>query len=130
MLAQVTTDIDGETRNAATPDIGADEFTFAGCGGQPMAGSISPMNSSKCVGNTQVITATGLSTGIGISYQWKIGPKFYVNVSGGSGATTASYTTSALTAGTYYYVLETTCMNSGQSNISNEFTLTVNPCHL
>ena len=27
MLAQVTTDIDGETRNA-TPDIGADEFTF------------------------------------------------------------------------------------------------------
>ncbi len=129
MLAQVTTDIDGETRNAATPDIGADEFTFAGCGGQPMAGSISPMNSSKCVGNTQVITATGLSTGIGISYQWKIGPSGgpYVNVSGGSGATTASYTTSALTAGTYYYVLETTCMNSGQSNISNEFTLTVNP---
>ncbi|MBK7007416.1 MAG: hypothetical protein IPH36_01585 [Saprospiraceae bacterium] len=128
-LAQVTVDIDGETRNATTPDIGADEFTFAGCSGQPVAGSISPTTSTKCAGATQIITATGLSTGIGISYQWKVGPSGgpYIDVSGGSGATTASYTTAALTAGTYYFVLETTCSNSGLTNTSNEFTLTVNP---
>lgn len=128
-LAQVTVDIDGETRNATTPDIGADEFTFAVCSGQPVAGSISPTTSTKCAGATQIITATGLSTGIGISYQWKVGPSGgpYIDVSGGSGATTASYTTAALTAGTYYFVLETTCSNSGQSNMTNELALLVNP---
>lgn len=129
MLAQVTTDIDGDTRNASTPDIGADEFTFAGCSGMPMAGTIAPASSTKCVGNTQIMTASGLSSGIGISYQWKIGPSGgpYVNVSGGSGATTTSYTTPALTAGTFYYVLETTCANSGLQSTTNEFVLTVNP---
>lgn len=93
-------------------------------------GTITPSTYSICNGQTTVLTSTGATVGIGISYQWKVsavsgGP--YVNVSGGTGATTVSYTTGALTTGTYYYVLQTTCSTGPVTALSNEATVTVNP---
>lgn len=128
-IVGVTLDIDNETRNATTPDMGCDEITPIVCSGQPNAGTISPSLASVCVGNTYAIAATGLSTGIGISYQWKSGPSGgpYTNVMGGSGSNTNTYTTPALPIGSYYYIIETTCSISGQTNQSNEVTLTINP---
>lgn len=132
-LNGITSDIDGDLRpNSGTtfPDLGADEVILAVCTGQPNAGVASPSTVIKCSGQTQTFTATGLSSGTGISYQWKVSNTSgsgYNNVMGGSGANTSSYTTGSLISGTYYYILETTCSSSGQSNISNELTLTVNP---
>ncbi len=130
-ISGITDDYDGDTRNATTPDIGADEFTVAvvSCTGQPAAGAITPTTASRCNGQTYSMSATGLTTGTGITYQWQVatvagGP--YTNVTGGTGATTSSYTTAALAAGLYYYVLQTTCSTSGQTNITNEVTVTVN----
>lgn len=132
-LVGLAIDIDGELRpNSGTtfPDLGADEVILASCSGQPDAGVASPSTIIKCSGQTQTFTATGLSSGTGISYQWKVSNTSgsgYNNVMGGSGANTSNYTTGALSTGTFYYILETTCASSGLSNISNELTLTVNP---
>jgi hypothetical protein len=86
-------------------------------------------SSSICAGATKAMTASGITTDAGITNQWQVsntsgGP--YSNVSGGTGATTASYTSAALAAGTYYYVLNSTCTNSSITSTSNELVLTVN----
>ncbi|MEY4571896.1 MAG: putative adhesin, partial [Bacteroidota bacterium] len=72
---------------------------------------------SICPNGTVTMNATGMTTGfIGITNQWQVssvsgGP--YTNVVGGTGATTATHTTAAITTpGTYYYVLASTCTNS------------------
>ncbi|MGV9013245.1 MAG: beta strand repeat-containing protein, partial [Flavobacteriales bacterium] len=124
----VTTDIDGDTRGNP-PDIGADEFILLTCAGAD-GGTITPAMASACSGGTYVMSSTGVTTGAGISNQWLVsttsgGP--YLPVSGGSGATSASYTTGALATGTYYYVLRNTCTTGPVSDDSNELTLTVNP---
>jgi hypothetical protein len=74
------------------------------------------------------MTSTGFGTDPGTTFQWMTsstpgGP--YSNVSGGSGATTASYTTAKLTSGTFYYVLKATC-TGGITDLSNELVITVN----
>jgi hypothetical protein len=138
-IGSITIDYDGNTRQGnagytgtgTAPDIGADEFELAvvNCS-SANGGTISPASATNCAGTTRTITTTGATSENGISYQWKVsttagGP--YSNVSGGSGATTASYTTGTLTAGTYYYVLEATCSFGSIVGLSNEYTLTVNP---
>ena len=87
---------------------------------------------SICPNGTVTMAATGLTTGfIGITNQWQVssvsgGP--YTNVVGGTGATTATHTTAAITTpGTYYYVLAHTCTNSGVTSFSNEVVVIVNP---
>ncbi|HLP13978.1 MAG TPA: right-handed parallel beta-helix repeat-containing protein, partial [Flavobacteriales bacterium] len=129
VIATVTTDIDGNTRDAATPDMGADEVSVAGCV-TATGGSIAPTTATVCAGLTYAMSATGSSTGSGITYQWEIsttgGGIGFGNVSGGTGATTVSYTTAALTAGIYYYRLRTTCSSGPVIAYSNELTLTVN----
>ena len=130
-IAGITDDFDGDVRNATSPDIGADEGTFTpnSCTGTPSGGTVTPATASRCVNATYVMTATGMSTGAGIAYQWKVGTAAggpYVNVTGGTGANTTSYTTAPLTAGVFYYVLEVTCTPSGLSSNSSELELTVN----
>ena len=128
VIAGITTDIDGNVRDASTPDIGADEFTIANCSTAD-GGTIAPSTISRCAGQTLAMTSTGATVAPGITYQWMVGTTSggpYVNVTGGTGATTVSYTTDPLTAGTYYYVLQTTCTFGPVSDFSNEVTVTVN----
>ncbi|HYV92924.1 MAG TPA: MopE-related protein, partial [Chitinophagales bacterium] len=125
----VANDIDCDTRSVSTPDIGADEFTVTGCT-TATGGTISPSTAITCPGLTYTMSTTGSTTGTGTTYQWMVSNTSgsgYANVTGGSGATTTSYTTGTLTAGTYYYVLNVTCANCGPcSQFSNELTLVVN----
>jgi hypothetical protein len=128
VIAGITTDIDGDIRDVATPDKGADEFILVVCSSAD-GGTISPATYTRCAGQTVVLNSTGTSSGIGTSYQWMVsntpgGP--YSNVSGGSGATTSTYTSGALIAGTYYYVLQATCSFGPIVDLSNEVTVTVN----
>lgn len=120
--AYITTDLDCRTRTAPH-DIGA---YWAGCWAE--GGSVSPNAATVCAQQTYVMSAAGASSYPGISYQWQSattpgGP--YSNVTGGSGATTTTYTSGKLTSGTYYYVLKVTCP-SGLTDYSNELVMTVN----
>jgi len=139
-IAMVPTDIDAQNRpgpagsvngGATAPDLGADEID-----GAPVVcvsasgGTITPTTYTRCENQTQLLTSVGATAGFGITYQWKVsatpgGP--YANVTGGTGATTTSYTTGPLAAGTFYYVLETTCSAGPLTGLSNEVTVTVNP---
>ncbi len=128
----ITTDYDGNTRGG-TPDIGADEFTGsqpAGCTGTPVAGTSSVTGGpNACAGLTKSLTNAGHEVATGITYQWQVssttgGP--YSDVVGGTGATTTSYTTGALTTGTYYYSLLVTCTNSTLFANSVEVSIVVN----
>ncbi|MFE3867695.1 beta strand repeat-containing protein, partial [Flavobacterium sp. LS2P90] len=87
--------------------------------------SMQPASQSICSGSSTILSVTASSAST-MSYQWQSSTAFggvYGNVSGGSGATTATYTTPALTNTTYYRVLVT---NSSGTTTSEVATVTVN----
>ncbi|HEV7454124.1 MAG TPA: hypothetical protein VGO07_02590, partial [Candidatus Saccharimonadales bacterium] len=82
----ITTDINGVTRSATTPDMGAFEFTILPCVTPPAAGTtIVTPNAGICIGSPIVLTLSGNSVGGGQTYQWQsaasaAGP--WTNISG------------------------------------------------
>lgn len=128
-VAGITTDYDGNTRNASTPDIGADEFSgtvATACSGQPVAGSISANPNPICSNGVTTICVSGQSTGSGLTYQWKSS-----NAPGGPFtdipcAKDKCFTTDPLATGTYYYKLIVTCPASGMTDSTGVLTVTVN----
>jgi hypothetical protein len=81
--------------------------------------------------NGLAATFTSGATGTGVTYQWQSGPSAtgpWTNVTGGTGATTVSYTTALTTPamnGTYYRMVATTTSCAAIVN-SNAALLTVN----
>lgn len=128
-VSGVTTDFDGDTRSATTPDIGADEYSPLVCLAAA-GGTITPSSANRCAGQSYTMSSVGADVGAGITYNWEIsatgGGAGFSNVTGGSGANTVSYTTSALTPGVYYYRLRVDCSNGPVTGFSNELTVTVN----
>ncbi|MBZ0205620.1 MAG: thrombospondin type 3 repeat-containing protein, partial [Flavobacteriales bacterium] len=99
------------------------------CSGTPAAGTSSTTTPTLCNGDAASLANNGDAPITGITYQWKVSNTSgsgYVAVTGGTGGTTQSYTSDALSPGTYYYVLETTCSISAQTVQSNEVLVTVN----
>ncbi|MFN8287691.1 MAG: choice-of-anchor J domain-containing protein [Chitinophagales bacterium] len=97
------------------------------CSGTPNAGTITQTSPQYFCGTTSTVTlnATGLSTTPGISYQWEESDDNgvsdpWANAVGGSGATTANYTSPAITK-TLYYRLKSTCSTSGLSATTAPF---------
>ncbi len=138
-IAGITDDYDndirqgnpGYTGSGLAPDMGADEYNqiLPGCT-TASGGTQATTSFTRCAGQTVGLNSTGFTTGSGVTYQWQVsttpsGP--YSNVIGGTGANTPSYTSGTLTAGTYYYVLLTTCTITSVTGTSNESTVTVNP---
>lgn len=109
------------------PDIGADEFDGQGfCNGVPTAGTAN-IPAPLCRGSSFVLSLTGPSTGVGITYQWMEsatpgGP--YTNIPGATGpafTTTPQYIDQ-------YYVAVVTCVLTGQADTSAEIpALVVGP---
>jgi SprB repeat/Fibronectin type III domain/Putative metal-binding motif/Secretion system C-terminal sorting domain len=133
-VAATNSDIDGDVRNATTPDIGADEFAgtlVAACVGTPAGGTTSIGAVTYCNGGTTQLLNNAVNIATQISFQWVMasdpaGP--FTNVVGGSGATTQSYVTpNNLSVGTYYYALNITCVASGLTTMSNVIQLIVKP---
>jgi hypothetical protein len=94
------------------------------CSGTPNAGVAGISIANGCSGASATLSASGLSSGTGISYQWASGPSAtgpWTNV-----ATTSSTTVNPTTD--TYYQLTTTCGSSGLSNTSNVVSFSVNTC--
>ena len=137
-ISGITDDYDNQTRHGnpgysgtgTAPDIGADEYNqnLIPCNGAN-AGTISPTSYSLCTGQSISLYSNGYTPGTGLIHQWKIstisgGP--YANVAGGVGASTPEFISASLVAGTYYFVMVTTCTNASLSAISAEATVVVN----
>ncbi len=131
-IAGITTDIDGDSR-PATPDMGADEFTFANnnCTGTPTPGSI--QNSfTLCPLQTTTLNVTGYTQGVlGITFQWEEsddngGTDPWANAVGGSGSNTIAYTTPG-SLNNIYYRCKVTCSFSALFDYTNVCTITVTP---
>ena len=72
-ISGITTDIDWETRNSTTPDIGADEFTPPAL--KPVTRNLTSPNSGFCVGNQDVIVNLsnyGLTTLTSVHITWSV----------------------------------------------------------
>jgi hypothetical protein len=84
---------------------------------------VSSANQSICTGSTPTVSITGYTSG---TIQWLVSPDgtSWANVSGGSGATTTSYTAGAITATRYYRAKVTPTSNCGYA-LSPIITVTV-----
>ncbi|THU40431.1 T9SS type B sorting domain-containing protein [Niastella caeni] len=102
------------TADFGLTDIGLDDILVAewpDCSGTPNAGTAVTTNSTVCI-EPFTVSATGISTGNGITYQWQKSTDS-VTWNNISGATAISYTTSQV--GTHWYRLVTTCTISSTS---------------
>ncbi|MFN0189395.1 MAG: hypothetical protein ACKVQV_11910, partial [Bacteroidia bacterium] len=130
-IASVTDDFDGQARAGLSPtDIGADAGNFVNlvCSGTPSGGTAILTGSVICISGTSSVALTGFSNIPGVTLQWQEsavsgGP--YTNVTSGTGANSASYTTGTLTANNYYVCI-VTCINGGATATSSEVTVVVN----
>ncbi len=109
-IAAVTDDIDGQLRASFTPDdIGADAGNFVGffCSGPPASATAAlTVPGQVCGFVSKTLILTGFSSVPGYTYQWQESatglPGSFVNVTGGVGGTTSSYSTDLLNAAMYY----------------------------
>lgn len=115
VISGITTDYDGDTRNATTPDIGADEFTQPVCSGTPNAGITLSSSAAVCPSTSYTVSINGVNTGSGITYQWQSSTDgiTYTNI---AGATSATY--SATQTDTMFYQNIITCSATGLSDTS------------
>jgi len=97
------------------------------CAGAPDAPSASLNGITEiCDGQTITVSAGGFTTGVlGISNIWETSSN-NIDWTPIAGATGPIYTSSALSAGTVYFRVSSTCENSNITTISNVLTLTVN----
>lgn len=126
VISGITTDYDCETRNATTPDIGADEYVSPDCttadGGTATAGT-----ATFCGSGSTTITTTGV-TGpyTGITYSWETSANGTTGWTATGSTNPISFTTPTLTT-TAYYRLAVSCSISAQTDYSNVVSVTINP---
>ena len=103
-IAGITTDIDGDTRNSSTPDIGADEFT------PPACAKPSGVSFTSILPTSASFTFAGNAN----SYELEWGPTGYVQGTGSTATTsTASATIAVSPATTYDLYLRANCVAAG-----------------
>jgi hypothetical protein len=120
----VLDDILGNIRSA-NPDPGAFEFTPPPCTGANggTAGTGTPV---LCTSGTAMLTATGYSTGAGITYQWEFSNDNFVNdINDLAGQTNPASASTGVITSTTYYRLRVTCVNGPIIAYSNIVTVTV-----
>tara|TARA_B100000508_G_scaffold124704_1_gene108183 strand:+ start:18165 stop:33218 length:15054 start_codon:yes stop_codon:yes gene_type:complete len=107
-LSGYSTDIDGETRNSTTPDIGADEFSI-----KAVDAGVSAINNTYCAGTDTVkvtIRNNGTSALTSVSIGWKVRKNNGTYIAGTAYSWTgsiASGVTKEIGVGTYNFPSDT-----------------------
>ena len=122
----------GNYSNSLTNDYLFKVNPYIPCSGAPAAATISLYN-QPCANDRAELHASGNFTIVGNSSEWLVstvsgGP--YTNFTGANSSSSDSLLSKysdSLTAGTYYFILKTTCANSGLSTYSNELAVVVPP---
>lgn len=97
------------------------------CSGAPAGGTSSASVPYLCTAGTSVLSVSGFGAGTGVSFQWQsspVGANTFTDVTGGTGATTASYTSASLSASTDFRC-KVTCANGGAFSYSTTTTVTL-----
>ncbi len=115
----------GYTGSGTAPDIGADEFeTDTSACNLTKAGLLFPASLNVCVGNTVSLFGMDYSAGTGNTQQIKMS-----QVAGGPYTTTVSQGTefysAPLSAGVYYFIMESSCASAPGTLVSAEATVVV-----
>lgn len=121
----------GYAGTGTAPDIGADEYdqNLVPCS-SASAGTLLVNSFSLCAGQSVTLVSSGYTPGTGLLHAWKMSTSTsssYSMVIGGSGSLTPEFTSLPLQAGTYYFLLETICVNNSLSAVSSAATVVVNP---
>ncbi|MBX2887511.1 MAG: T9SS type A sorting domain-containing protein [Ferruginibacter sp.] len=113
----VSTDIDFQTRNLLSPDIGADEINPPDCTDN-LGGTVTANVTQICRTGSPILFASGFSYGTGINYQWQRSSDgiTFTNLAGEKNPTTA---TPPVISATTYYRLQVSCKTGpyGYSNV-------------
>jgi hypothetical protein len=128
-ITGITTDIDGDMRNATTPDMGADEFEPPVCSGA-MAGTASASPAGPfCGSGSTTISSTGYSTGINTTYLWQSASDMAFTTPTDIGMPSTAYSnlsTGTITTTTYYR-LKVACSSDMSEDFSNVVAVVINP---
>ena len=108
-------------------DITISQAAPVACSGTPNAGTATVSAEAGCSGSSITLSATGLSSGSGISTQWESGPTSTGPWTNISGATNNSANITSVN-GTTFYRITTTCTSSGLTNSSNSVSFTGSTC--
>ncbi|MEY4933885.1 MAG: hypothetical protein RIS64_244 [Bacteroidota bacterium] len=103
-------------------------YTPLPCSGTPNTGTL-PAVTILCGAPTAILNPTGVSGAPGVTYQWEQSTNngtTWVNAVGGSGATTATYTTPMISTVTQYR-LKVTCTNGNAFATTNATTINPQP---
>ncbi len=93
------------------------------CSGTPTAGTVSASVTSACTSYSSLLTLTGASTSLGITYQWQSSPNnvTWTNIAGATNLTYTAFVTTSM-----YYRCVVTCTNSGISSSTASVFLVLN----
>lgn len=119
--AACNTNINGETE-----DYTFEVLTLFTCSGTPDAGAAVISNAVGCASTNFSLSATGLSAGTGIEYQWQesaTGSAPWTNILGATNSTLATNTATA-----NHYRIRTLCTFSSQENFSSSVSYTIVDC--
>jgi hypothetical protein len=89
----------------AVDDITLTYIAGSACTGTPAPGNTISSSATVAPSGTVNLSLQNTTSGSGVTYQWQSSATLggtYVNVTGGTGATTASHTTAALTTATWF----------------------------
>jgi hypothetical protein len=104
VISYITTDLDGDSRDSLTPDIGADEFLPPAC----------PMPSGTTFGAITPYTAAMSWLGTSSAYDIEYGPTGFVQGTGSTATATSTSTTLSVNPATTYDVyIRANCLTSG-----------------
>lgn len=112
--------------NGAAADVPTLTLTYIQpCAGMPGAVTATTPASSVCAGVNFTLTATGATTGVGISYDWQYYDALTSNWIS-TGATTTTYVVTGGITTPMEYRFVTTCINGGGQDFSNTVPVGIN----
>jgi hypothetical protein len=100
------------------------------CSGTPNAGTATISSATGCINTNFTLSASGITSGTGMTYQWQTATSASGPWSNISGATALSSSTFVASAGTTYYQLISICTNSGASATSSVVSYTASECYI